>query len=222
VGTAKLHLFLRKYAGERPSGGLSRREEVALRLMPEGRVLLELGCGTGRLLRASAHRFELAIGFDLLRQRLQSANRVPNAPNIRLITGDMDDGLPFRDASVTCVICLGTFEYAYDPFFFLDEVRRVLVPQGVLLVQVANLVWLPRRLTLLAGRFPPTGAPDIAQNRSWNGGYLHSYTLPDLRWLLAECGFQIAKLVSSSQLGTLSGLWPSLLSSDFVMRCERV
>ncbi len=222
MGTAKLRLFLRKYGGEQPSGVLSRREEIAFGMMPEGRLLLEVGCGTGALLRASAGRFEFVIGLDLLKQRLQSAKMVLDAPNVQLMSSDMDDGLPLRDASVTCVTCLGTFEYAYDPFFFLDEVRRVLVPQGVLLMQVANLVWLPRRLKLLAGRLPPTGAPNLDQDRSWNGGYLHSYTLPDLRRLLDECGFHITKLVSSGRLGSMSRLWPSLLSSDFVMRCERV
>jgi hypothetical protein len=74
---------------------------------------------------------------------------------------------------------------------------------------------------LLAGRSPPIGAPNLCQDRSWNGGYLRSYTLPDLRRLLAECGFHIDMLVSSSRLGALSRAWPSVLASDFVIRCER-
>lgn len=184
-------------------------------------MFVELGCGNGALLRAAAARFDCAVGLDLLKERLRNANAFANPPNIQLVAADMDDGLPFRDSSVSCVECFAVFEYAYDPFFFLDEVRRVLVPDGSLVMQVANVVWLPRRLMLLAGRLPPTGAPNLKQDRTWNGGYLHLYTLHDLRALLTDCGFRMTKVVPSAQTGKGARLWPSLIASDFVVLCQR-
>jgi ubiquinone/menaquinone biosynthesis C-methylase UbiE len=190
-------------------------------MMPKGSTLLEVGCGTGALLCASADKFERVIGLDLMRERLKIAGGMVGESPIQLLLADMDVCLPFRDNTLSCIVCIAAFEYAHDPFYFLDEVRRVLVPTGSLLLQVANLVWLPRRMTLFFGRIPPTGARYLAADRSWNGGYLHSFTLPDLKDLLRECDFRIEGLASSSRLGRISKLWPSLLSSDFLVLCKK-
>src|SRR5437879_565897 len=54
----KRRLFLRKYADRTPTKAISRRETVALDLIPPGRVFVELGCGNGVLLHAAAARFD--------------------------------------------------------------------------------------------------------------------------------------------------------------------
>ncbi len=190
-------------------------------MLPRGKTLVEIGCGTGGLLRAAAGIFEQAIGIELLIDRLRTAKKLTDFPNVQFLLVDMDNGLPFRDASVSCVVCLATFEDAYDPFYLLDEIHRVLVPRGWFLLQVVNLVWLPRRVQLVWGRLPATGSLDLMQNRCWNGGFLHSYTLHDIRMLLSECGFEIADLDCSGRLSMIAKLWPSLLASDLLIQSRK-
>jgi ubiquinone/menaquinone biosynthesis C-methylase UbiE len=220
--TAKNDVFSRKYSGRNGNPLPSLREVVAFNLLEsKGGVLVELACGVACFSRMAAVRFDHVIGLDLMAERLRNARKESCDDKIDLIVGDIDAPLPFRDSAASCVVCIAAFEYAYDPYHFLDEISRILSSNGVLVLQAANIAWLPRRIRLLFGRLPATGAPLLMQDRTWNGGYLHSYTLPDLRILLEDCGFCIRKVDNSSRMRLLGRMWPNLLSSDLILLCDK-
>lgn len=92
--------------------------------------ILDIGCGTGRLLKLLGTRFPQAelTGLDLAENMLhQAAERLPST--VCLVQGDAEQ-LPFSDARFDLVVSSSTFQWL-DPLSpCFKEVRRVLCPGG--------------------------------------------------------------------------------------------
>lgn len=84
--------------------------------LPDGGVVLDLGAG-GRQIKAGI----VAVDF------------IP-FPNTDVVC-DIH-ALAFEDASVDSVICTGTLEHVRDPGRVMDEIHRVLKPNGLVHVEV--------------------------------------------------------------------------------------
>ena len=100
-----------------------------LKLEPSDRVL-DLGCGTGALMRAIGDRDSLVStwGTDLSLEMLRVA-RVGLGPAVPLVAADAG-ALPFRSGAFTVVVSTSSFHYWPSPRAVLDEIARVLTPEG--------------------------------------------------------------------------------------------
>jgi SAM-dependent methyltransferase len=115
--------------GEKSIAGF-RLEELLVHLPERGRVL-EVGCGSGRFLRAvAALRPGLVpVGCDLSRAALERL--AAEAPEIE--TRLVEPGrLPAADAEFDALLALDVLEHLEDPDAMLAEMRRVLAPGGLL------------------------------------------------------------------------------------------
>jgi len=104
--------------------------------VPQGVSVLEIGIGTGGLLTELAVRASQVIGVDHSPAMLEEARkRLASNGNggIELRLGEMSH-LPLSDASVGCVVANMVLHHAADPTAVLAEVRRVLMPGGMLLL----------------------------------------------------------------------------------------
>jgi ubiquinone/menaquinone biosynthesis C-methylase UbiE len=96
--------------------------------------VLEIGCGTGRLLSELQQRAGFAVGLDLSASMLRAANR-RRTGNYRLVRAD-GTRLPFRDSSFQTVV--STFPASYIArASTLDEISRVLDTGGQFVVVVS-------------------------------------------------------------------------------------
>lgn len=188
------------------------REQVVAGLLPGGRRLLDVGCGDGALLRL-ATRYEYRAGCEISLGRLLSARRP--AP-YSAVAANADGSLPFPDASFDTVTTIAVIAHVFDLTAFVQELRRVLTPGGLLVVQTPNLAFLPRRLNLLLGKQPWTSL-----GYGWDGGQLRSFTLGSLRTLLTESGFAVTGLAGSGFLPALRAPRRSLLSGDLIIFARR-
>lgn len=120
-------------------------------------ALLDVGCGAGNLLAAVRPGTARLCWVDLAPAMIAAAAR--RCPEAELHVGDAA-ALPFAQASLDVVTCLGVLEYVPEPLAALREIARVLHPHGRLIVSLPNRASLFRRAsraeiaaeeTLLAG-----------------------------------------------------------------------
>ncbi|WP_233550976.1 class I SAM-dependent methyltransferase [Amnibacterium setariae] len=92
-----------------------------------GARLLDVGCGSGELLRIAADRGALVAGCDPAPGMLALARRA--APEAALREAGVED-LPWPDGSFDVVTAVNALHLADDEEGALAELRRVLVPGG--------------------------------------------------------------------------------------------
>ena len=127
--------------------GLARRvrlfEQTLGKLpIPARATVLDVGCGVGSYVRYLAGRGHRVVGADYSLPSLARALAAEGDPNRRYVAADGYE-LPFRRRSFDLVVCIGVLQAVSCPERLLDEIARVLGPQGVLLMEVLNGFEIP-------------------------------------------------------------------------------
>lgn len=102
-------------------------------IQPQDRVL-DLGCGTGSLLGRLYDRFPETslVGLDPSAEMLSVARqKLPASVDFRLGNAD---GIPFEHESFDVLISTNAFHYFRHPSQAIQEMIRVLKPQGSLII----------------------------------------------------------------------------------------
>ncbi|MGH9744591.1 MAG: class I SAM-dependent methyltransferase [Candidatus Acidiferrales bacterium] len=106
---------------------------------PQGKTMLELGCGTGRMTRSFAHRFERVIAFDVSTEMLNRAKALDaGRSQVEWTHGNGTDldGVPAR--SVDFVFSYLVLQHLPDESLvhsYVREILRVLSVGGICLLQ---------------------------------------------------------------------------------------
>jgi ubiquinone/menaquinone biosynthesis C-methylase UbiE len=111
-----------------------QRERAKLLPLAKGRIL-EIGIGTGRNLPFYAReQVEQLIGLDPAEQMNAKAQRRADAAGLKVeLMGLSAETIPVEDASFDTVVCTFTLCTIPDPDAALQEMKRVLKPDGRLL-----------------------------------------------------------------------------------------
>jgi SAM-dependent methyltransferase len=114
-----------------------------------GKRVLDLGCRSGALTRHFLDGNDV-VGLDVDAAALSKAE----ALGIQPVQANVEEPLPFEDASFDAVVAGELFEHLQFPDALVAEVARVLRPGGVLVGSVPNAYRLQGRLRFLLGRAP--------------------------------------------------------------------
>lgn len=143
------------------------------------------------------------------------------APNVSFLEHNLNDALPLEAACADAVIALMVIEHLFDPFHAFAEVARVLRPGGWLYLNLPLVTSIRNRLRLLMGILPNTSRPGWYELREWDGGHLHYFTLPLVRRLLGENGFDPAAVLPVGRLLWLKRLRPQLFCGEITIIARR-
>jgi ubiquinone/menaquinone biosynthesis C-methylase UbiE len=126
--------------------GQEYAEKLSSRGFRQGRIL-DVGCGFGATVLVLADRFPDSeiVGIDLseplLRLAEQTAQPMDLGERVRFEKADAQD-IPYDDDSFDAVINLQMVHIVDDPVRMLNEIERVLVPDGCLFVADIKRSWV--------------------------------------------------------------------------------
>lgn len=200
-----------------PQHFVDRRVELVLELLPqlgpEAR-LLDIGCLDGELTRLYASRVgtRRVSGIDVALAERARANGV-DALELDLNRGDP---LPYPDASFDVVTCLETLEHLYPTDHVVAEIRRVLKPDAIAVIDVPRLDSL-LNVGLLALGFQPPGI-ECSRERRYGAinqgsvltGHVAYFTRRALLEMLEAAGLRV---LEARQVGQRSG-WLALQAAQ--------
>lgn len=114
-----------------------------------GKRVLDLGCRSGALTR---HFLDgnVVVGLDVDAAALAKAKALGITP----VQANVEERLPFEDASFDAVVAGELLEHLQFPDALVAEIWRVLGPGGVVVGSVPNAFRLQSRLRFLLGRSP--------------------------------------------------------------------
>ncbi len=132
------------YRGRMHHDIAARTAEVALKVEPQPRRVLDVGCGTGLLLRLLAERrpdIEQLAGIDAAEGMISVANATEHDSRISFSTGVAEE-LPYPDDSFDLVVSTTSFDHWQDQQAGLTQCFRVLAPKGHFVLTDLFSLWL--------------------------------------------------------------------------------
>jgi ubiquinone/menaquinone biosynthesis C-methylase UbiE len=132
------------YRGRLHTDIVTRAVDLALAHCPSPARVLDVGCGTGLLLRELARRLPGAIslaGVDAAPGMVSQARAKSGDPRLTFVQG-VAERLPFDDASFDLVVSTTSFDHWTDQRAGLAECHRVLAPRGSFLLADLCSNWL--------------------------------------------------------------------------------
>ena len=129
-------------------------------------TILDVGCGTGRLLRKAREYWPKTqlIGVDPAAGMIENARRL--MPDAKFYVSQAES-LPLPDASVNLVFSTASFHHWQDQEKGLREIKRVLQPGGLLFLAD---VWPPLGLSKLIRHFR-TNNPSAIRETLMHAGF---------------------------------------------------
>ena len=162
--------------------------------LPSRPTMIDLGCGPGLFVRDLGQRYPSATlyGYDVTPAMIAHGRQLPSAgENTTLAVHDVAiQPLPLAAGTADLVSMSSVLHIIEEPWPVLAEIRRVLAPHGIFLLND----WIRQPLeAYLAWRRDVMGESEAeSQRRGFRLFPVHSkYTTEDWRWLLGKAGFAV-------------------------------
>lgn len=163
--------------------------------------LLDIGCGVGAvgLYLGRILNVKEVYGVEISEKRAEAARE----KGIQAVLCDINQGhLPFEDGKFDAIFCGEIIEHLVDPDYLLDEIRRILAPEGMCVLTTPNLACWYNRIALVLGWQPfdtsvsfryEVGRPKFLVSEYGCRDHLRVFTFRALRELLETRGFKIVE-----------------------------
>jgi SAM-dependent methyltransferase len=120
-------------------------------------MVLDCGAADGPVFEVLANRCGLRQpqyrGIEWSAERAEQGQ----ARGLDIVQADLNRGIPYPQASFSCVYALSVLEHLLNPCRFLKECRRVLRPGGRLVLLTPNISTYFTALLILLGKMPSSG-----------------------------------------------------------------
>jgi len=100
--------------------------------------ILELGTGQGEMYQSLKEKGFNVTGTDI--------KKYPETEDLNIVLCDLNNRFPFRDSSFDVVIALELLEHMFNPYKTMEEIKRVLKPNGYAIISMPNTASLFSRI----------------------------------------------------------------------------
>lgn len=108
------------------------RYAIAQQLV-EGKIVLDIACGEGYGSNLLANRAEKVTGVDISNEVIINARLTYKKPNLQFFQGSTDK-IPCETGTIDVVVSFETIEHHDKHETMMEEIRRVLKPDGILII----------------------------------------------------------------------------------------
>jgi len=185
-------------------------------------VILDAGCGYGRVAEQLLSKGAQVVGVDISREMVIHCNRELQGD----FAGAIADigNLPFRDSSFDKIVCVGVLVHVESPQQVIRECARVLRPGGTFVTVNNNLLLLYYSLFHSLRFFAADWARRLGRRRQ---RYIMRYRSPF--WyanLITKSGFCVEEIEGDTFIGVLKvkqfTLFPPKFSLSWFRRLDRL
>jgi SAM-dependent methyltransferase len=174
-------------------GNLNYFDKMFEHHLPKVGSILEAGCGTAQLVTALRANNYNCFGLDYAFKAMQKANQIVGG--LRLVCGDIT-ALGIASDAFDAMVSIGVVEHRRTgPDVFLQEMRRILKPGGMLLISVPYFNDL-RRWRAKRGAYQ-----DDVTGLEF---YQYAFTREEFCRILEANGYEIEAIYSYAHQNTLS------------------
>jgi len=187
---------------------------------------LEIGAGDGEVACVLKDYYDEYVCTELSLERANRLKKIAeDDPKLRVLHNDLEEKkLPFPPNYFDTIIMFAVIEHLIELISAIKYCISLLKPGGKILINTPNIAKWTRRLKLLCGRFPSTGALNegfLVYNNGYTDlhdeGHLHYFTFRSLRILLKDKGHLSKVKYCGFGKTFLSRLCPSLFSECLVI-----
>jgi SAM-dependent methyltransferase len=175
-------------------------EHVGALRLPAGTRILDAPCGSGAALAQALKKFGHAVtGADI----------DPAAAAVLgddFVEADLDKPFPWNDESFDLVISTEGIEHIENHFACLREIRRILKPDGLLILTTPNITAIRSRIRYAGSGFFGRDPRPLNESRRHPLHHISLATMPQLRYELHVSGFILAG-VRSTHIKPVSWLY---------------
>lgn len=179
----------------------------------KGARVLDLGCGNGRLFFSLKEQNINYIGLDNSLGLLNQAKKNLLKEDVELIKGNFLD-IPLPDNSVDLIFAVASFHHLPSDqvrLQALEEMKRVLKPNGKLFISVWNL-YQKRYFKFILESLFRLGSYDFGDTFIKLGGvkrYYHAFTPYSLSRLISKSNFKVVEKHYYKNTQKASSFWQS-------------
>lgn len=174
-----------------------KEEEFLLENVPKDTIVLDVGCGFGRVIKLLAPQAKKIIGIDNDKKAIEDAKEyLKEFDNVEIFFEDAEK-MHFEDKSFDVVLCVGAtpVNFGETKKQIYSEIRRILKDKGLFLTSVYNEDALEDRLITYRNYYE--GDFKIKKNGTVIFGEFISeqFTEKKIREILDEAGFEILEII---------------------------
>lgn len=159
------------------------RREILPWVPEEARLVVDVGCGHGRLGELLRRPGRTVVGIEPDPTLARAAGRRLD----QVLAGRAEDMLPTLGRPVDCFVFADVLEHLVEPEALLRRARGHLADDGVVVASVPNSAWAPVLRDLAAGHWEPTLAGVQARD------HLRPFTPASFERTAEECGFRVER-----------------------------